>query len=224
MKYIFRAEFPRTEIEKQYGAYGDPPETFVRVERLEEYKLFCKPYQISVHDAINGREVTVLRNREDIEIFEEVLSRNATWGPPEKKPVNLGQTPVDTNLKTAAALANNKTPFAGVPPIGFAALGWGMQTGVIKYGRFNWRSTGVTASVFGEAMLRHTLDWLCGEDYARDTNVHHLAHLMASPAIVLDAELHGVFKDDRDQLNKKTLEDMKRLLLKDGILNPGIKA
>ena len=47
---------------------------------------------------------------------------------------------------------------------------------------------------------------------------------MASPAIVLDAELHGVFKDDRDQLNKKTLEDMKRLLLKDGILNPGIKA
>lgn len=224
MRYIFTARLPRTATEEYYGFSGYPPETFVRPEHLEQYKNWTREFEIEVFDGLQNRLVTTLRSREDIEIFEEVLGRNAVWGPPTRARVSFNKPLIDSNLKTAAAVANNKTPFAGVPPVGFAALGWGMQTGVIKYGKFNWRNTGVTASVFGEAMLRHVLDWLCGENHAPDTNVHHLAHLMASPAIVLDAELHGVFNDDRDRVNVKTLEQMKNLLLKDGILNPGIKA
>ena len=72
-----------------------------------------------------------------------------------------------------------------------------MQNGGDKYGPFNYRETDVTASVFFDAMMRHLLDWKDGEDFAQDSNVHHLAHLMAGAAIILDAQLHGTFVDDR---------------------------
>lgn len=109
--------------------------------------------------------------------------------------VKLERTPEDANVKTAAAAS--KPRVAAVPPIAIMALGAAMQTGADKYGYFNWRSTSVTASVFYNAMLRHLEQWYSGEQHASDTGVHHLAHLMAGAAIILDAEMNNVFKDDR---------------------------
>ncbi len=102
---------------------------------------------------------------------------------------------VDTNLKTAAA--QNKPRLSDVPPVALFALGAAMSDGKDKYGRYNWRETGSTASVFYDAMQRHLNAWYSGEDYASDSKVHHLAHLMASCAILLDSELHGQLSDDR---------------------------
>jgi hypothetical protein len=103
--------------------------------------------------------------------------------------------PVDSNLKTLAAIGKPK--LSDVPPVSLFALGAAMSNGAEKYGRFNWRDTGTTASVFYDAIMRHLVDYYNGESYAHDSKVHHLAHIMASCAILLDSELHGNLNDDR---------------------------
>jgi hypothetical protein len=110
---------------------------------------------------------------------------------------------VDTNLKTAAA--QNKPKLSDVPPIALFALGAAMSDGASKYGRYNWRETGTTASVFYDAVHRHLADWYNGEDFAHDSKVNHLAHIMASCAILLDSELHGSMNDDRDKSKPKSI-------------------
>lgn len=119
----------------------------------------------------------------------------------EPSPGQAAKKLVDSNLKTAAAVG--KPQVSGVPPIAIMALGAAMQNGVDKYGRFNWRGTGVTSSVFYDAMMRHLVSWHSGEQYADDSKVHHLAHLMAGCAILLDAELHKCLNDDRDLTGHK---------------------
>jgi hypothetical protein len=103
---------------------------------------------------------------------------------------------VDNNPKTLAAL--KKARVSDVPPVALFALGAAMSDGADKYGRFNYRDTSATASVFYDAILRHLVDWYNGEDYAHDSKVHHLAHIMASCAILLDTMRNGNFNDDRD--------------------------
>jgi len=107
----------------------------------------------------------------------------------------MKETPVDSNRKTTAALG--KPRLSDVPPVALLALGAAMSDGKEKYGRFNWRETGSTSSVFYDAMMRHLLDWFNGEDFAHDSKVHHLAHVMASCAIILDSDLHNSLNDDR---------------------------
>jgi hypothetical protein len=103
--------------------------------------------------------------------------------------------PIDKNIKTAAAIGKPQT--GAIPPVAILALGAAMQNGADKYGLFNWRGTDVTATVFYEAMMRHLMAWYSGEDFAEDSGVHHLAHLMAGAAIVLDGQQSGVFRDNR---------------------------
>ncbi len=107
-----------------------------------------------------------------------------------------GVTPIDANLKTLAAI--NKPRLSDVPPVALFALGAAMSNGKDKYGRFNWRETGTTASVFYDAMQRHLAQWYSGENFADDSKVHHLAHIMASCAILMDSEFQGTLTDDRD--------------------------
>jgi hypothetical protein len=105
---------------------------------------------------------------------------------------------VDGNLKTLAAVGKPK--LSDVPASALFALGAAMSNGAEKYGRYNYRATGATASVFYDAMMRHLAAWYDGEDFADDSKVHHLAHIMASCAILLDCESIGVFNDDRDKI------------------------
>jgi hypothetical protein len=107
----------------------------------------------------------------------------------------------DSNRKNAAAALKPKV--SDVPPLASFALGAAMSNGALKYGRFNWRDTGSTASVFYDAMRRHLDDWYSGEDFASDSGIHHLAHLMAGAAILLDTIAIGKLKDDRDILGPR---------------------
>jgi hypothetical protein len=104
---------------------------------------------------------------------------------------------VDSNLKTAAAAGKPK--MSDVPPIALFALGAAMSDGARKYGTVNWRATGSTSSVFYDAMMRHLVAWYSGEDFAEDSGIHHLAHLMASCAILLDSSLHNKLNDNRPE-------------------------
>lgn len=103
------------------------------------------------------------------------------------------------NKKNAAG--NAKATTYPVPQIALIALGLAMQDGAKKYGPFNWRTSEVKASVFGDALERHLLAWRAGENFAADSKIHHLAHIMAGAAIILDAELQRVFEDDRHHGN-----------------------
>jgi hypothetical protein len=121
--------------------------------------------------------------------------------------------PVDNNPKTLVALS--KPRLSDVPPVALFALGAAMSDGASKYGRYNYRDTSATASIFYDAIVRHLADWYNGEDYADDSKVHHLGHIMASCAILMDSELHGTFKDDRDKRKSTSISRNKTWIKND---------
>ena len=100
-----------------------------------------------------------------------------------------------TNPKDA--LGSNKVPMHLWPQ---TATIWGamaMLDGATKYGRSNWRATGVRASIYNDAIFRHLSAWFEGEDIDPDSGLPHLAHLLASVAIIVDAIAAGKLRDDR---------------------------
>lgn len=101
----------------------------------------------------------------------------------------------DTNPKTAVGLT--KPSLRAIPPAALLHLGRAMSNGEGKYGLFNWREHTVSSSVYYDAAMRHLLAWWDGENEAADSGVHHLAHVMACCAIVLDAHASGKLNDDR---------------------------
>lgn len=73
-----------------------------------------------------------------------------------------------------------------------------LEDGVWKYGAANWRITGVDASVYVDACMRHLLQWYDGsQERASDSGVHNLGHAMACLAILIDAQANGQLIDDR---------------------------
>jgi hypothetical protein len=100
-----------------------------------------------------------------------------------------------TNPKDA--LGSNKVPMHLWPHTATVWGAMGMLDGATKYGRSNWRATGVRASIYNDAILRHLAAWFEGEDIDPDSGLPHLAHLLASAAIIVDAIAAGKFRDDR---------------------------
>lgn len=91
----------------------------------------------------------------------------------------------DDNPKTI--IGARKPPVHAIPPIAILHLGQAMANGEGKYGLTNWRGHRVSSSVYYDAAMRHLMAWWDGEDIAVDSGCHHLAHVMASCAILLDA-------------------------------------
>ena len=200
MEYIF-------EVTDKDGASRD---TFTRWQELEKAsQCFKDNYSIQVFNALTNVLICALRTKDDVNEFIEARSKALQWKgapPPDFRTVMQQMAPkqlADNNVKTAAAAG--KPTLSAVPPVALIALGAAMQDGANKYGKFNWRTTAVTASVFYDALHRHLLDWYNGEDFAPDSKIHHLAHLMAGCAIILDATAAGVFKDDRDKTYPKSV-------------------
>lgn len=101
----------------------------------------------------------------------------------------------DNNPKTAIGVS--KAPLHFIPPVAMVHLGLAMEDGGKKYGLMNWREFTVSSSVYYDAIFRHLLSWWDGEDAAHDSGVHHLGHVMACCAILLDAEASLRLNDDR---------------------------
>lgn len=144
-------------------------------------------YDMKMSEAL---EVTSTKEEEEEYSHMKPLSNDAT------NEMYRSTKIADNNPKTLAALS--KPRLSDVPPVALFALGAAMSDGASKYGRYNYRDTSVTSSVFYDAIMRHLVDWYNGEDFAHDSKVHHLGHIMASCAILLDGELHGTLNDDRD--------------------------
>lgn len=175
--------------------------------RIEEIKPenVTWPFYVEVYDNMTKKVKYELRCTDDLEGLIVALERATAWIPKNDRvkwdPLNTEETDIqlklpDANLKTAAAVG--KPTMSAVPPVALLALGAAMQNGVDKYRKYNWREAGASSSVFYDAMMRHLIAWYSGEDTAADSKIHHLAHLMAGCAIILDAELHGKLNDDRN--------------------------
>jgi hypothetical protein len=81
---------------------------------------------------------------------------------------------------------------------------WVHKLGADKYGPWNWRETGVCASTYVNAILRHLNAWRDGESLDPESGITHLAHIACSANILMDAEVCGKLQDDR---NKRPTND-----------------
>lgn len=77
------------------------------------------------------------------------------------------------------------------------AVNQALEDGAKKYGKANWRQTGVSASVYLNAAARHIDQFNEGQEHASDSGVHNLGHAMACLAIIIDAAANGKLIDDR---------------------------
>ena len=107
----------------------------------------------------------------------------------------LYSTDDDTNPKTL--LGSLKPSLSSVPATALFYLAMAMMDGERKYGLHNWREKNVPARIYIDAAYRHLASWQDGEEYAADSGVHHLGHVMACCAILLDAQEQDVLIDDR---------------------------
>jgi hypothetical protein len=69
--------------------------------------------------------------------------------------------------------------------------------GAVKYGSYNWRDTPIKMSDYISAIRRHLALLEAGEDIDDESGLPHAAHLMATCAIVIDADHAGTLIDDR---------------------------
>ena len=132
-----------------------------------------------------------------------------------KKKVNTGGNLKNTNPKDA--IGSNKLPVHLFPMTALVYGAMALLDGALKYGRSNWRSAGVRASIYYDASIRHITKWFEGEDVDTDSGLPHLAHALACLAILIDAKEGGKLKDDRmvqggyKELLKKFDKDIIRL-------------
>lgn len=101
----------------------------------------------------------------------------------------------DTNPKDR--IGSKKLPLDLVPSTlkVYAALAF--LEGALKYGAYNWRKSGVRASIYKAALERHLDKYWNGEWADPKTNVPHLASVLACAGIILDAHTASTLTDDR---------------------------
>lgn len=103
--------------------------------------------------------------------------------------------PVDGNLKNERGRAKAQVQL--FPPAGIILGSDAMVHGATKYGSYNWRSGSVELMTYLGAILRHTLALIDGQDFDEESGKLHLAHILATAAIIADANSCGVLTDDR---------------------------
>lgn len=89
-----------------------------------------------------------------------------------------------------------------------------LKLGADKYGEYNWRETTVQAMTYVAAMRRHLSQFVDGEDRDGESGESHLAHIIATCAILLDAMRVGALEDNRPTLRRAAELRRKRHELK----------
>lgn len=92
-----------------------------------------------------------------------------------------------------------KAPMWLLPPVALEQTAWVAKLGADKYGPFNWRKTGVCATTYVSAIMRHLNAWRDGEDLDPESGISHIAHIATSCNILMDAEACGTLQDDRNK-------------------------
>ena len=103
---------------------------------------------------------------------------------------------VDTNPKKQ--FGDLKAPFNYFPVSAIAEMALIMALGAEKYGAFNFRDTIIDTDTYTAAINRHFALWQDGEDNDPDGGLH-LAAIMASCSLMIDAMKTGKLKDVRSK-------------------------
>jgi hypothetical protein len=90
-----------------------------------------------------------------------------------------------------------KTPFSVIPFTVLWELGLALLEGALKYGRHNYRTVGVRASVYVDATFRHLSCWWEGEDADPDSGLSHITKAIASLTVLRDSMVQDNWVDDR---------------------------
>lgn len=103
-------------------------------------------------------------------------------------------------------LGLKKIPLRLIPPAAYIyqAIAHNLGGLVKGYGPYNWREKGkpVSHSVYLEAIFRHMLLSMDGDDQDCESLGPHEASIMACCSIILDAKLNGNLIDDRHKTGK----------------------
>lgn len=100
-----------------------------------------------------------------------------------------------TNPKDAVGV--KKVPLSTVSSAVLMEIGLGMLEGACKYGRHNYRVSGVRTSVYYDASMRHLMAFWEGQDIDPDSGLHHVSKAMSCLAVLRDAMLNDMLNDDR---------------------------
>lgn len=101
----------------------------------------------------------------------------------------------ETNPKESVGI--KKIPFSTLSGPVLAHMAVAMMEGARKYGRHNYRITGIKHSVYYDAALRHLTDFWEGMDTDPDSGLSHLIKAMTSLMVWADAIIQGTDIDDR---------------------------
>lgn len=101
----------------------------------------------------------------------------------------------DTNPKDAVGTA--KVPVSTLSFQVMAEVGVAMLEGARKYGRHNYRVSGVRASVYFDAVFRHLGAWWEGEDLDPESGLSHVTKAIAGLMVLRDSMMQGNWVDDR---------------------------
>lgn len=95
------------------------------------------------------------------------------------------------------------------------SVGRVMSIGAAKYGAFNYRESSISASIYEDAMERHSQLWFDGEDNDAETGESHLASVIASCTLLMDAQATGKLNDNRQKtgLVRKKLDDLEARMM-----------
>lgn len=117
-------------------------------------------------------------------------------------------TTKETNPKDM--VGTRKAGISCVPQAVLAELGLAMLEGACKYGRFNWRVSGVRASVYMDALYRHIFLqwWEEGEDIDVESQCSHLTKGISTLTVLRDAMIQGMLVDDRPPKSKPFMSDL----------------
>lgn len=107
-------------------------------------------------------------------------------------------------------VGTRKAGISCVPQAVLAELGLAMLEGACKYGRFNWRVSGVRASVYLDALYRHIFLqwWEEGEDIDVESQCSHLTKGISTLTVLRDAMIQGMLVDDRPPKSKPFMSDL----------------
>jgi hypothetical protein len=103
----------------------------------------------------------------------------------------------DTSQRTPdvkRAAGSRKDPLQYLPPEFLRLTARALKSGADKYGRMNWRLSGLHLDTYIGALLRHTLAMSEGEWLDPDSGLPHAAMIAANAAVLIDCDLAGLLE------------------------------
>lgn len=106
----------------------------------------------------------------------------------------------NNSLDPKGAAGARKTPLSLIPSSAMNEIALVHKFGADKYGVYNWRENGVSATTYVNAIMRHLNAWRDGEDLDEESGLSHIAHIACSCNILIDADHCMTLHDDRNKV------------------------